>query len=85
MAEQFARRPDTGWVRTPTAIEVFLPWGVAAERGTWVGRWTEPDGPLVIEGTYQAQWRLIDGEWRIRGELFVPTACRGGAYCRARP
>jgi ketosteroid isomerase-like protein len=85
MAAQFARRPDTRWVRTPETITVFDAWGVASERGQWVGTWTEPDGPLVIRGSYEAQWRRQDGTWRIQGELFVPLRCEGGAYCRARP
>src|SRR5687767_7207195 len=57
MAAQFARRPDTRWVRTPDTIAVFDAWGVASERGQWIGTWTEPDGPLVIRGGYAAQWR----------------------------
>ena len=85
MAAQFARRPDTRWVRTPESIAVFDAWGVASERGRWVGTWTEPDGPLVIRGSYEAQWRRLDGTWRVQGELFVPLRCEGGAYCRARP
>jgi len=85
MAAQFARRPDTRWVRTPDTIAVLDAWGVASERGHWVGTWTEPDGPLVIRGIYAAQWRRQDGTWRIQGELFVPLRCEGGAYCRARP
>lgn len=85
MAAQFVRRPDTRWVRTPDSIAVFDAWGVASERGHWVGTWTEPDGPLVIRGSYHAQWRRLDGTWRIQGELFVPLRCEGGAYCRARP
>jgi ketosteroid isomerase-like protein len=85
MAAQFARRPDTRWVRTPDSIAVFDAWGVASEQGRWVGTWTEPDGPLVIRGIYTAQWRRQDGTWRIQGELFVPLRCEGGAYCRARP
>ena len=85
IAAQFARRPDTRWVRTPDTIAVFDAWGVASERGHWVGTWTEPDGPLVIRGSYEAQWRRLDGTWRIQGELFVPLRCEGGAYCRARP
>lgn len=85
MAAQFARRPDTRWVRTPATIVVFDAWGVASERGEWVGTWTEPDGPVVIRGEYAAQWRRADGAWRIQGEVFVPLRCEGGAYCRARP
>ena len=85
MAAQFARRPDTRWVRTPDTIAVFDAWGGASERGQWVGTWTEPDGPVAIRGSYEAQWRRQDGTWRIQGELFVPLRCEGGAYCRARP
>ena len=85
MAAQFARRPDTRWVRTPDRITVFDAWAVASERGHWVGTWTEPDGPVTIRGSYEAQWRRVDGVWRIQGELFVPLHCDGGAYCLARP
>lgn len=84
MAQQFARRPDTVYVRTPEAVEVFAAWDVASERGTWTGRWTEPDGVVDIGGTYLAQWRRVDGVWRIQAELFVPTSCRGSKYCNAR-
>jgi ketosteroid isomerase-like protein len=85
MAAQFKNRPDTIYVRKPIAIDVYGPWSVAAERGEWAGKWTEPDGVVEIGGTYQAQWRKIDGRWLIQGELFVPTHCKGSAYCRRRP
>ncbi len=85
MAQQFARRPDTVYVRTPVAVDVFAAWDVASERGTWTGRWTEPDGVVDIAGTYLAQWRRVDGTWRIQSELFVPTTCRGSKYCDTRP
>jgi ketosteroid isomerase-like protein len=85
MAQQFSNRPDTVYVRRPTAIDVYEPWAVASERGEWTGRWTERDGALEIGGTYQAQWRKVDGQWLIQAELFVPTRCTGGGYCRQRP
>lgn len=85
MARQFEMRPDTVYVRTPRTIDVFASWSVASERGEWIGRWTEPDGKLEIGGTYQAQWRKIDGRWLIQAELYVPTHCRGNEYCRRRP
>ena len=85
LARQFELRPDTKYIRTASSIEVFAAWGVAAERGDWVGTWTEPDGPLVIGGTYQAQWRQLGGGWLIAAELFVPTYCSGGAYCARHP
>jgi len=59
--------------------------GVASERGQWAGTWTEPDGPMVIGGNYEAQWRGVNGLWRIQGEPFVPMRRDGGANCRARP
>ena len=85
MAQQFQRRPDTIYVRTPSTIDVFSAWSVASERGEWTGRWTEPDGKVEISGTYLAQWRKIDGRWLIQSELYVPTKCIGGTYCRQRP
>jgi uncharacterized protein (TIGR02246 family) len=85
MSETFARRPDTVYVRTPATVDVLAPWAVASERGEWTGRWTEPDGVVEIGGTYLAQWRKVDGVWLIQAELFVPTHCRGSAYCAKRP
>jgi len=85
MARQFELRPDTIYVRTPATIEIYSPWDVASERGTWVGRWTEPDGKLEIGGTYLAQWRKVNGKWLIQAELYVPTQCRGAKYCNQRP
>ena len=85
LAEQFARRPDTRYLRTPDDVRVWPAWDVASERGQWIGTWTDPDGPVRIEGTYQAQWRRFDGRWRIQAEVFVPLSCQGGAYCRRHP
>lgn len=85
MADQFARRPDTVYVRTPALVEVFAAWNVASERGEWTGRWTEPDGVVQVRGTYLAQWRKVNGIWLIQAEVFVPTACTGSTYCAAHP
>ena len=85
MAQQFQRRPDTIYVRTPSTIDVFSEWSVASERGEWIGTWTEPDGKVEISGTYLAQWRKIGGRWLIQSELYVPTRCKGSKYCRQRP
>ena len=85
MGRQFKNRPDTVYIRRPNVIDVYAPWAVASERGEWTGRWTEPDGLLEIGGTYQAQWRKIDGQWRVQAELYVPTRCTGAKYCLQRP
>lgn len=85
LVRQFTSRLDTVYVRRPRTIDVYAPWAVASERGEWTGKWTEPDGPLEISGTYLAQWRKVDGQWQIQAELFVPTRCTGAAFCRQHP
>lgn len=85
MAHQFATRPDTIYVRQPSAIDVYLPWAMAAERGDWAAKRTEPDGAVDMAGTYMAQWRSIDGMWLIQAELYLPTRCSGSKYCSQRP
>lgn len=85
MAQQFQRRPDTIYVRTPSTIAVLAAWAVASERGEWTGRWTEPDGVVEISGTYLGQWRKIGGQWVTQSELYVPTRCTGSQYCTKRP
>ena len=85
MSQQFASRPDTIYVREPSAVDVYLPWAMASERGNWTARWTEPDGVVDMAGTYMAQWRRIDGVWLIQAELYVPTRCAGSKYCSQRP
>ena len=85
MAQQFATRPDTIYIRQPSTIDVYLPWAIASERGEWTGRWTEPDGKVETAGTYMAQWRRLDGQWLIQAELYVPTRCVGSRYCSQRP
>ncbi len=85
MAQQFATRPDTIYIRQPAAIDVYLPWAMASERGEWTGRWTEPDGTVEIAGTYLAQWRQVQGQWLIQAELYVQTRCQGSSYCSRRP
>lgn len=85
MAQQFATRPDTIYVRQPLAIDVYLPWEMASERGEWTARWTDSDGIVDMAGTYMAQWRRVNGQWLIQAELYVPTRCAGSMYCSQRP
>jgi uncharacterized protein (TIGR02246 family) len=82
---QFTSRPDVVYVRNPTEIQVMPSWDVAAERGTWTGQWTQADGVTKIGGTYQAQWRKVNGAWLLQAELFVPTHCEGSSYCSKHP
>lgn len=84
-AGQFAVRPDVGYRRTPSDVRVFEAWRMASEQGRWVGRWTDADGPVRIEGIYFAKWRQLDGQWLIESETYVPERCTGGRYCRTSP
>ena len=83
--EQFARRPDTTYKRTPLVVQVMATWRVALESGEWAGTWTDADGLVRVGGSYMAQWLLEEAGWRIQGELYVPTSCVGGAYCARHP
>ena len=76
-AKEFARAADLVYVRTPASIEVSSPGGRAAEIGTWTGSWSTPAGLRKVGGRYAAYWRLVDGTWRIRSELFVTLSCAG--------
>ena len=85
MAQQFARRPDTVYVRTPDGGRRVRRLG----RGLGTRR---VDRPLDRARRRRAGERHLpgavapgDGTWLIQAEVFVPTACRGSAYCAAHP
>lgn len=82
---QFARRPDTNYERTPVTVQVMAAWRVALETGEWIATWTDPDGAVRLGGSYMAQWLRLTAGWRIQGEIYVPTSCTGGAYCKRHP
>ena len=76
-AKEFARAADLIYVRTPASIDVGSSGVRAAEIGTWTGSWSTPAGLRKVGGRYAAYWRLVDGNWRIRSELFVALSCTG--------
>lgn len=76
-AREFARAADLVYVRTPTTIEVSASGDRAAEIGAWTGSWSTPAGLRTVGGRYAAYWRLVEGSWRIRSELFVTLSCAG--------
>jgi ketosteroid isomerase-like protein len=89
-AGEFSARPDVIYVRTTEQVDVFSQWNMAAESGTWVGRWTEPareGNPVKVElqGRYFAKWHKVKGQWRIRAEIFVPLQCSGEPFCSQSP
>ncbi len=82
LTEAFAQSPDLVYVRTPDRVDVSTSDPLAAEHGTWTGRWTAADGrPATANGTYLVMWRKttspFDGspQWKIRSELYVTLGC----------
>ena len=75
--ELFSIRQDVLYVRSPETIEISDAYPLAAESGTWVGSWSTPEGDVRTGGRYSAMWRQVDGEWKVRSELFVALHCEG--------
>jgi ketosteroid isomerase-like protein len=84
-ALEFATKKDVIYERIPEKVQVYQNWKMAAEYGRWTGSWIEPDGKIQLEGNYYAKWHKLNGEWKIRVEVFVPLACKGSAACDKRP
>jgi hypothetical protein len=80
----FQYRPDITFTREPTRIEGHEGAGLVYELGSWVERWSQPDGPTELRGAYFAMWGRSGGKWLKSAEIFVPAACTGGAYCAPR-
>ena len=49
-------------------------WPLAFETGSWTGR-VAAGAPPLIRGRYSAQWQKVEGQWRIRSEVFVALGC----------
>lgn len=75
--EVFTTADDIVYVRTPERVDVASPPVRGYESGRWHGSWTAPDGLQELGGRYTAHWRLVDGRWRIRSEIFVTLWCDG--------
>jgi len=84
-AQHFRSVPDVVYRRTPEAVRVHAPWGMASEEGQWEGTWTEPDGKVSIGGRYFAKWRRTGADWVIESETYVPERCSGSSYCARVP
>jgi ketosteroid isomerase-like protein len=66
-------------LRTPGKVEVATGGPKeAAETGVWQWRERVKSQVLTYSGPYLVMWQLANGQWRIRSELYVTTACAGG-------
>jgi ketosteroid isomerase-like protein len=83
--QEFQSKEKLTYVRTPSTIEVFSLWPMAAEYGRWTGTWVANGETIRVDGSYYAKWHYQNGEWRIKSEIYAPTACEGGAYCKTVP
>lgn len=72
-----ASRANVLYIRSPESIEVSKDYPLAAEVGTWVGTWSTVDGQVRTGGRYSAMWRKVNGQWKVRSELFVALYCEG--------
>ena len=84
-AGEFAIKKEILYVRTANRVDVFSDWNMASENGTWTGQWQEPDGLVKFTGTYFAKWHKVEGQWKIRAEIFVPLSCAGSSLCEKKP
>ncbi len=69
-AEQFADRSFAGYVRDPQSVVVQDPPTRATEHGRWTGRWRTGLREQLMQGEYDAEWRLTDMGWRIASEVY---------------
>ena len=59
------------FVRISIDVQVNAERGLAWELGTWKGHDVRQGERAITGGRYAAQWSKVNGEWRIRSELFV--------------
>lgn len=79
---EFDTKEKLLYVRTPNTIEMFPAWNMASEYGKWVGTWTSNGVSIKVSGSYYAKWHKVNGAWKIRSEIYTPTECNGGDYCK---
>lgn len=84
-AQEFNTKKEVLYVRTAKKIEINSNWDMAAESGEWTGQWVERDGMVKLAGSYYAKWHKVNGEWKIRAEIFTPTSCVGSEFCNKQP
>lgn len=89
LVENFVRTfADSMWgggVRTPTSIQLSPELGTAAEQGEFVWRQTTGPAARTVTGRYLVVWVKVQGEWRIRGELYGATRCEGAGCPLSAP
>jgi ketosteroid isomerase-like protein len=76
-SEHFAEYDDVVYVRTTESVELSTWLPIAAESGNWTGSYRTENGIRNLNGRYLASWRKVNGDWKIRSELFVTLACEG--------
>jgi ketosteroid isomerase-like protein len=84
-ATELYTKKEVLYVRSSQKVDVYAPWNMAAETGVWTGQWREPDGLVQLKGSYLAKWHKVNGEWKIRAEIFVPLSCTGSSFCDKKP
>ncbi len=84
-ATELYTKQEVLYMRSSQKVDVYTAWNMASETGIWTGQWREPDGLVQLKGSYLAKWHKINGEWKIRAEIFVPLSCTGSSFCDKKP
>ncbi len=80
--QEFQSKENVLYVRSTNTVEVFPLWNMAAEYGKWTGTWTANGTAIKISGSYYAKWHKVNDTWKIRSEIYTPSSCEGGDYCK---
>ena len=81
----FDSRTDVLFVRTPTNITVNPDWNMASEQGNWIGTWKVDGEEIEVGGDYYAKWHKIEGQWKLRSEVYTQFECAGAVVCDNKP
>jgi len=76
---EFEAKEELLYVRTPTTVEIFPDWDMAAEYGRWTGTWKTNGLSTHIGGSYYAKWHKTDGVWKIKAEIYTPAVVNESA------
>jgi ketosteroid isomerase-like protein len=82
-AKEFVSKQSLIYIRTAEKVDVNEGAAMAAESGTWIGRWGIGGQPVVVGGTYYAKWVKSGESWLILAETYTLLHCEGDVYCKS--
>jgi hypothetical protein len=73
MTAAYEAKPDMAIARNPTSVEVYEPWGMAAENGRWESSWTAPTGRMAPTSRSGRSIRMRAGSFKPRSMCRPPV------------